>query len=83
LGSFSQNRSDEPSASSRTMASLRFLVLLVLLLVSITITHQGLPSSSASCCTQLAKRIPKNLLQQVTKVQLQKKDGICNIQAIV
>ncbi|KAM4049263.1 C-C motif chemokine 27 [Anomaloglossus baeobatrachus] len=57
--------------------------LLLLLLASITVTQQGLPFSSASCCTQLAKRIPKNLLQKVTKVQFQKKDGICSLKAIV
>ncbi|KAG9465811.1 hypothetical protein GDO78_017697 [Eleutherodactylus coqui] len=65
------------------MASPRGLVLLLLLLVSTTLTSQGLPSSSASCCTQLAKHIPKNLLPRVTKVRLQKKDGICSLQAIV
>ncbi|CAH2296848.1 C-C motif chemokine 28 [Pelobates cultripes] len=43
----------------------------------------GLRDNFMSCCTQLAKRIPKNMLQQVTKVHFQKKDGICNLQAIV
>ncbi|XP_040276773.1 C-C motif chemokine 28-like [Bufo bufo] len=65
------------------MCPLKFLILLLLLLLSITVTHQGLAPSSASCCTQVAKHIPRNMLQQVTKVQLQKKDGICNIKAIV
>ncbi|XP_075703719.1 C-C motif chemokine 27 [Rhinoderma darwinii] len=65
------------------MATMRVLVVLVLLMVFITVTRQGLPSASASCCTQLAKRIPKNMLQQVTEVRLQKKDGICSLRAIV
>ncbi|XP_073412814.1 C-C motif chemokine 27 [Dendrobates tinctorius] len=64
------------------MAS-RVLVLLLLLLVYVAVTQQGLPPSSASCCTQLAKRIPKNMLQKVTKVQFQKKDGMCSLKAIV
>ncbi|XP_077137423.1 C-C motif chemokine 27 [Ranitomeya variabilis] len=64
------------------MAS-RVLVLLMLLLVYVAVTQQGLPPSSASCCTQLAKRIPKNMLQKVTKVQFQEKDGICSLKAIV
>ncbi|XP_069820988.1 C-C motif chemokine 27 [Dendropsophus ebraccatus] len=65
------------------MAAPRILFILLLLMVSITVTQQGLASSSTSCCTRLAKRIPKNLLPQVTRVEIQKKDGICNLQAIV
>lgn len=77
------SQGSSPSISAGTMASPRFLILLILLMVSITVTHQGIPSSSASCCTQLAKRIPRNMLQKVTKVQVQKIDGICHLQAIV
>ncbi|KAM3936642.1 C-C motif chemokine 27 [Leptodactylus fuscus] len=61
----------------------RVLVLLTLLLSSIRDAHQGLPSSTSSCCTKLAFHIPKNMLRRVTDVQLQKKDGICHIRAIV
>ncbi|XP_072011028.1 C-C motif chemokine 28-like [Engystomops pustulosus] len=60
-----------------------FLILLVLLVVSIPVTHQGLSSPPASCCTKVARNIPRNMLRKVSRVQIQKKDGICNIAAIV
>uniref|UniRef100_A0A8C5LMI0 Uncharacterized protein n=1 Tax=Leptobrachium leishanense TaxID=445787 RepID=A0A8C5LMI0_9ANUR len=46
-------------------------------------SRSGVPGNFLSCCTQLAKRVPKNMLPQVTRVQFQKNDGICHLQAIV
>ncbi|XP_075043139.1 C-C motif chemokine 27 [Mixophyes fleayi] len=64
------------------MSALKIFILLVFIAI-ITSPCQGLPTYSISCCTRLAKRIPKNMLKHVTKVRSQKKDGICSLRAIV
>ncbi|XP_063312857.1 C-C motif chemokine 27 [Pelobates fuscus] len=65
------------------MRSVKHLVTAALILFLFLQSSDGLRDNFMSCCTQLAKRIPKNMLPQVTKVHFQKKDGICNLQAIV
>uniref|UniRef100_A0A6I8R2K8 Uncharacterized protein n=1 Tax=Xenopus tropicalis TaxID=8364 RepID=A0A6I8R2K8_XENTR len=43
----------------------------------------GLPTNFAHCCTEVARRIPRNLLPHVTGMRIQKNNGICNIRAVV
>ncbi|OCU02761.1 C-C motif chemokine 28-like [Xenopus laevis] len=59
------------------------LVILVLILCATLYCTDGLPTNFAHCCTEVARRIPQNLLPRVTGVQIQKSDGICNIRAVV
>ncbi|XP_068128471.1 C-C motif chemokine 27 [Hyperolius riggenbachi] len=65
------------------MSPLRLLTAVALAVVIMAAVCQGMPTHSVSCCTKLAKNFPKNLLKQVTKVRFQKKDGVCNLRAIV
>ncbi|XP_073467709.1 C-C motif chemokine 27 [Aquarana catesbeiana] len=65
------------------MSPLKLLALVALSMVLISALGQGMPIYTMSCCTQLAKHLPKNLLKNVTKVRFQKRDGICNLRAIV
>ncbi|KAM4709964.1 C-C motif chemokine 27 [Discoglossus pictus] len=60
------------------------LLLLGLLAITLaTNVSQAMSSSSVACCTQLAKRIPQNMLPLVTRVQIQLKDGVCNLKAVI
>ncbi|XP_063813533.1 C-C motif chemokine 27 [Pseudophryne corroboree] len=65
------------------MSALQTTILVACILVITAPPGQGMPFHPVPCCTKLAKRIPKNLLQQVTKVRFQKNDGICSLKAIV
>ncbi|XP_040191559.1 C-C motif chemokine 27 [Rana temporaria] len=65
------------------MSPLKLLALVALGMVIISALCQGMPIRTVSCCTKLAKHIPKNLLKNVMKVRFQKRDGLCNLRAIV
>ncbi|KAE8636877.1 hypothetical protein XENTR_v10003182 [Xenopus tropicalis] len=62
-------------------------VILVLLLCAtlccVLYCADGLPTNFAHCCTEVARRIPRNLLPHVTGMRIQKNNGICNIRAVV
>ncbi|KAM4709077.1 C-C motif chemokine 28 [Discoglossus pictus] len=44
---------------------------------------EAFSSSNVSCCTELGNHMPKRLLQRVKKYEIQKNNGICDLQAIV
>ncbi|MEE6457749.1 hypothetical protein FKM82_000014 [Ascaphus truei] len=62
---------------------MKLLVFVVGIMTTVLEFPEGLPSHAAPCCTQLAKRIPQNMLQHVTRVQFQRSNGVCILQAVV
>ncbi|XP_040194971.1 C-C motif chemokine 28 isoform X2 [Rana temporaria] len=38
---------------------------------------------SSSCCTELGERISKNTLKKVIRYKIQRRDGLCHLQAFV
>ncbi|XP_010890771.1 C-C motif chemokine 27a [Esox lucius] len=59
---------------------LRLMVLLLFLCaLAITTTEGGIPK----CCVKISKDFPPNLLMKVEKVDVQKNNGACEINALV
>uniref|UniRef100_A0A8C8RAU2 C-C motif chemokine n=1 Tax=Pelusios castaneus TaxID=367368 RepID=A0A8C8RAU2_9SAUR len=36
-----------------------------------------------NCCTEVSQHVPRRLLQKVQKFEIQKDDGVCNLQAVI
>uniref|UniRef100_A0A3P8ZCZ8 Chemokine interleukin-8-like domain-containing protein n=1 Tax=Esox lucius TaxID=8010 RepID=A0A3P8ZCZ8_ESOLU len=59
---------------------LRLMVLLLFLCaLAITTTEGGIPK----CCVKISKDFPPNLLMKVEKVDVQKNNGACEINALI
>ncbi|KAM5192193.1 C-C motif chemokine 28 [Mantella aurantiaca] len=61
-----------------TALKLAFLFLCVLYL-----TEAAFSVSSSKCCTKLGEKITRNTLKKVTDYKIQRRDGICHLQAFV
>ncbi|XP_051950984.1 C-C motif chemokine 28-like [Xyrauchen texanus] len=55
------------------------LVLLVLCAAILTSTEGGIPN----CCVKLSKNIPKHLLLQVSRYEIQTRYGACDMDAVI
>ncbi|XP_018417803.1 PREDICTED: C-C motif chemokine 28 [Nanorana parkeri] len=59
------------------------LRLVSLFLCVLYLTEAAFSVSSSKCCTQLGERISKNVLNKVIDHKIQRRDGICDLQAFV
>ncbi|XP_074850403.1 C-C motif chemokine 28 [Carettochelys insculpta] len=51
--------------------------------VLVQTTEATLFPVSFNCCTEVSHHVPRRLLRQVLKFEIQKDDGVCNLPAVI